>query len=65
MPLVNERQLIASSTREMKLWRELYGNELSDLHIISEKQFIRHTMYLISKLFDYNILHIIINIIKI
>lgn len=49
MPLVNERQLIAGSIREMKLWRELYGNELSDLSVISEKQFIRHTMYLISK----------------
>ena len=51
MPLVNERQLLANSTREMKLWRELYGNELSELSVMSEKQFIRHTMYLICKLF--------------
>ncbi|XP_047534081.1 gamma-tubulin complex component 6 [Vanessa atalanta] len=47
MPIVKERQLIASSSREMCLWRSIYGSELSDLKIISEKQFIRHIMYLI------------------
>ncbi|XP_050343976.1 gamma-tubulin complex component 6 [Nymphalis io] len=47
MPLVKERQLIASSSREMCLWRSIYGSELSDLNIISERQFIRHIMYLI------------------
>ncbi|XP_045773592.1 gamma-tubulin complex component 6 [Maniola jurtina] len=47
LPPINDRQLIASSTREMALWRQIYENELSGLSIISEKQFIRHIMYLI------------------
>ncbi|CAH2090315.1 unnamed protein product [Euphydryas editha] len=47
MPPIKERQLIASSAREMGLWRNIYGGELLDLKIISEKQFIRHIMYLI------------------
>ncbi|XP_022826638.1 gamma-tubulin complex component 6 [Spodoptera litura] len=47
MPPIHERQLLASSSREIGLWRQTYGNILSDLHVISEKQFIRHIMYLV------------------
>ncbi|XP_053608311.1 gamma-tubulin complex component 6 [Plodia interpunctella] len=47
LPPLNERQLIASSPREMRLWRLLHEDVMSELHIISEKQFIRHVMYLI------------------
>ncbi|CAG4961962.1 unnamed protein product [Colias eurytheme] len=58
LPQVHERQLIATSSREMMLWRESYGGVMSDLSIISEKQFIRHIMYLIvgieTKSFPYN-----------
>lgn len=46
LPPINERQLIASSSRELGLWRQKYGN-MTDLTVISEKQFIRHIMYLI------------------
>ncbi|KAH9642200.1 hypothetical protein HF086_005530 [Spodoptera exigua] len=47
LPLIHERQLLASSLRELGLWRETYGSHLSDLNVISEKQFIRHIMYLV------------------
>ncbi|XP_039756959.1 uncharacterized protein LOC120631441 [Pararge aegeria] len=47
LPPVNERLLIAASTREMALWRQIYAHELPDLSVISEKQFIRHIMYLL------------------
>ncbi|XP_030023549.2 uncharacterized protein LOC115442605 isoform X1 [Manduca sexta] len=47
MPPINERQLIATSPREMALWRRTYTDMLSELNIVSEKQFIRHIMYLI------------------
>ncbi|XP_049874842.1 gamma-tubulin complex component 6 [Pectinophora gossypiella] len=47
MPPINERQLIATSSREMALWRRIYGDGLRDLSVISEKQFIRNIMYLI------------------
>ncbi|CAH2041483.1 unnamed protein product, partial [Iphiclides podalirius] len=47
MPPVNERQIIATSTREVGLWQKLYREELPHLSVISEKQFIRHIMYLI------------------
>ncbi|KAJ2951813.1 hypothetical protein O0L34_g13976 [Tuta absoluta] len=47
MPPITERQLIATSSREMVLWRRVYGNMLSDLTVISEKLFIRNIMYLL------------------
>ncbi|XP_041981150.1 gamma-tubulin complex component 6 isoform X2 [Aricia agestis] len=47
LPPVNDRQIIATSAREMLLWRQTYGGQISDLNIISEKLFIRHLMYLI------------------
>ncbi|XP_059061769.1 gamma-tubulin complex component 6 [Achroia grisella] len=47
LPLVNERQLIASSPRELLLWRRVHEDVLSDLSVVAEKQFIRHIMYLI------------------
>ncbi|XP_052750312.1 gamma-tubulin complex component 6 [Galleria mellonella] len=47
LPAVNERQLIASSPRELRLWRRIHEDVLSDLTVVSEKQFIRHIMYLI------------------
>ncbi|KAF9794592.1 hypothetical protein SFRURICE_018655 [Spodoptera frugiperda] len=47
LPPIHERQLLASSSRELGLWRKTYGNNLSDLTVISEKQFIRHIMYLV------------------
>ncbi|XP_075977023.1 gamma-tubulin complex component 6 [Anticarsia gemmatalis] len=47
MPPIEERQLIASSSREVRLWRETYSDMLADFDIIPEKQFIRHIMYLI------------------
>ncbi|KAJ0176156.1 hypothetical protein K1T71_008330 [Dendrolimus kikuchii] len=47
LPPINERQLIATSCREMALWRETYAGMMSDLRVVSEKQFIRHIMYLI------------------
>ncbi|CAB3244337.1 unnamed protein product [Arctia plantaginis] len=46
LPPIEERQLIASSSREVCLWRETYSDKLNELQIISEKQFIRHIMYL-------------------
>ncbi|KAM3962050.1 LOW QUALITY PROTEIN: gamma-tubulin complex component 6 [Aphomia sociella] len=47
LPPINERQLIASSGREVRLWRRIHEEELSRLSVVSEKQFIRHIMYLI------------------
>ncbi|XP_026730159.1 gamma-tubulin complex component 6 [Trichoplusia ni] len=47
LPPINERQLLASSSRELGLWRQTYGGCLTELNVISEKQFIRHIMYLI------------------
>ncbi|XP_013173049.1 PREDICTED: gamma-tubulin complex component 6 isoform X2 [Papilio xuthus] len=47
MPLVNERQIIATSTREVALWKKVYKTELPHLKVINEKQFIRHIKYLI------------------
>ncbi|CAH0625412.1 unnamed protein product [Chrysodeixis includens] len=47
LPPINERQLLASSSRELGLWRQTYNSCLTELNIISEKQFIRHIMYLI------------------
>ncbi|CAK1582839.1 unnamed protein product [Parnassius mnemosyne] len=47
MPPVTERQIIATSTREVGLWQNTYRDELAYLNVISEKQFIRHVMYLI------------------
>ncbi|XP_068630031.1 gamma-tubulin complex component 6 [Battus philenor] len=47
MSFIKERQIIATSTREIALWRKIYRDELAYLNIISEKQFIRHIMYLI------------------
>ncbi|XP_047997599.1 gamma-tubulin complex component 6 [Leguminivora glycinivorella] len=47
MPPVNERRLIATSTREVGLWRREYSGRLCDLDIVLERQFIRHVMYLI------------------
>ncbi|XP_063538725.1 uncharacterized protein LOC134747975 [Cydia strobilella] len=47
MPPVNQRRLIATSSREVGLWRREYGSRLCDLEIVSERQFIRHVMYLI------------------
>ncbi|KAJ8720198.1 hypothetical protein PYW07_012241 [Mythimna separata] len=47
LPPINERQLLASSSREQCLWRQRYEHMISDLNVISEKQFIRHIMYLI------------------
>ncbi|XP_013191581.1 gamma-tubulin complex component 6 [Amyelois transitella] len=47
LPPIVDRQLIASSPREMRLWRHLHEDVLSECHVISEQQFIRHVMYLI------------------
>lgn len=47
LPPITERQLIASSKREIGLWHQTYCGMMSDLDIITEKQFIRHIMYLI------------------
>ncbi|KAL0828859.1 hypothetical protein ABMA28_003768 [Loxostege sticticalis] len=47
LPPINERQLIASSPRELGLWKRIYADKMDTLNIISEKQFIRHIMYLI------------------
>ncbi|XP_023941347.1 gamma-tubulin complex component 6 [Bicyclus anynana] len=47
MPQTKERQLISTSIREVALWRKIYRSDLQDLSVISEKQFIRHIMYLI------------------
>ncbi|OWR42859.1 hypothetical protein KGM_207871 [Danaus plexippus plexippus] len=47
LPPVNERQIISASYREMKMWREMYASELYDYSVVTEKQFIRHIMYLI------------------
>ncbi|KAI8432164.1 hypothetical protein MSG28_004631 [Choristoneura fumiferana] len=47
MPLVRQRQLIATSSREVGLWRRIYSSQLCTLDIIPERQFIRHIMYLI------------------
>uniref|UniRef100_A0A2A4J6H1 Gamma-tubulin complex component 6 n=2 Tax=Heliothis virescens TaxID=7102 RepID=A0A2A4J6H1_HELVI len=46
LPPIIERQLLASASRELGLWRQTYGN-MADLTVIPEKQFIRHIMYLI------------------
>ncbi|XP_048483144.1 uncharacterized protein LOC105387979 [Plutella xylostella] len=58
LPMVNDRQLIASCSREMALWRQTYGGALSELNVVSERQFIRHVMYLIigieTNSFPYN-----------
>ncbi|XP_050668797.1 gamma-tubulin complex component 6 [Leptidea sinapis] len=54
----NERQLLAASSREMALWRTTHSDVMRDLDIMSEKQFIRHIMYLLigieTKSFPYN-----------
>ncbi|KPJ06546.1 Gamma-tubulin complex component 6 [Papilio machaon] len=47
MPLVNERQIIATSTREVALWKKVNKAQLPHLKVINEKQFIRHIKYLI------------------
>ncbi|RVE44563.1 hypothetical protein evm_010778 [Chilo suppressalis] len=47
MPPSTERQLIASSSRELGLWHRLYAGRMTSLHVISEKTFIRHLMYLL------------------
>ncbi|VVC94433.1 unnamed protein product [Leptidea sinapis] len=50
--------LLAASSREMALWRTTHSDVMRDLDIISEKQFIRHIMYLLigieTKSFPYN-----------
>ncbi|KAL4711143.1 hypothetical protein ACJJTC_009514, partial [Scirpophaga incertulas] len=47
LPAITERQLIASSPRELRLFQQTYGGTLARLHVSTEKQFIRHLMYLI------------------
>ncbi|CAK1543067.1 unnamed protein product [Leptosia nina] len=47
LPPINERQLIATSSREIRLWRQTYTGSFPDLSITSERQFIRHITYLL------------------
>ncbi|XP_045517894.1 gamma-tubulin complex component 6 [Pieris brassicae] len=46
LPSINERQLIATSSREMRLWRQTFGS-MTDYSVISERKFIRHITYLL------------------
>lgn len=52
MPTVHERELVASSSREVALWRRTYDNVITELNIVSEKQFIRHIMYLTCEYYE-------------
>ncbi|XP_063829026.1 uncharacterized protein LOC135078358 [Ostrinia nubilalis] len=58
LPPITERQLIASSSRELGLWKRIYADKMDSLKVVSERQFIRHIMYLIigveTSSFPYN-----------